>query len=248
MRTPFVGPVRRRRQLRAPLDEMLYGPSPVYDTTIDQLCIRARALAPRADSLSILVTGTTMPAGTSTVAALVARNLAEQGADVLLVDADTNAPDLSRDLESVDPIDQLFVRGGRDRDQRRRSGSTRIAPNGHGGSLRVVGFPGVGDRAPQIVNVTDVISAARGMAHIVVVDGGPLMGSASTVLLSRECDVVVLAVPVARQRVENLRVVTSQLAQGSGHLLPVCTPSLRKTRAARPSRPATHAAETFENV
>jgi hypothetical protein len=99
-----------------------------------------------------------------------------------------------------------------------------------GDVIIVAGFPSVEERPAHLVGASALVHGALLRADTVVIDGGPLMGSASTVQLSRECDVVVLAVPVARQRVDELDVVRDQLDRAGRVVLPIATPAVRRRR------------------
>jgi Mrp family chromosome partitioning ATPase len=252
MRTPFVGALPFRRRYTSALDEVLFGPESSRDRTIRQLCVRAQAIAAHGDSLAVLVTGTTTTVGTSTVAAMMARSLAHEGHHVLVVDADVNTPDLSNEVSSrSEPIEKLAddaVPGDNRRGTRTRRRESAIEVGAASGTIQVAGFREGSDRIPQLGDIGDLLAGARRRARIVVIDGGPLMDAASTVQLSRLVDAVVLAVPVARQRVEPLRVVSSQLAQSDARLLPVRTPSLRRARRAASSASAATSDRALENA
>jgi hypothetical protein len=73
-------------------------------------------------------------------------------------------------------------------------------------------------------DIRQVIAEASHHAGLVIFDAGALFGSASTVHLSQIADVVVLAVPLRRQRVRGLTLVAQQLQSRRGQLLPVATP------------------------
>jgi Mrp family chromosome partitioning ATPase len=252
MRTPFVGSLPFRRRYTATLDEVLFGPESFRDRTIRQLSVRAQAATANGESLAILVTGTATAVGTSTVAALMARSLAEEGHHVLIVDADVNTPDLSDEVRSrSEPIEKLVADvgpGDTRRGTRTRRRESAIEVGAASGTIQVAAFREGTDRIPQLGNVADLLAGARRRARVVVIDGGPLMDSASTVMLSRSVDAVVLAVPVARQRVEPLRVVSGQLGQSEARLLPVRTPSLRRARLGARSAPVATSDRALENV
>jgi hypothetical protein len=59
---------------------------------------------------------------------------------------------------------------------------------------------------------------------LVIFDAGALFGTASSIHLSQIADVVVLAIPLRRQRVRGLTLVAQQLQSRRGQLLPVATP------------------------
>jgi Mrp family chromosome partitioning ATPase/capsular polysaccharide biosynthesis protein len=230
---PFVGSIARRRSLAAPLDEIVFGPA-LNVAAIRQLSVRAQSYVYEGAPLSVLVTGSRHVSGTSTVAALVAQHFAYQGNGVMIVDADVTTPDLSGQVgtEDVIPVDELIGAGTPARAKRSSASFRRQS----GDEIAVAGFHLVGDRRPQLSSVSALVAGAVARAEVVVVDGGPLMGSASTVQLSRECDVVIVAVPVSRQKAHDLRLVRDQLAESGRPVLSVSTPSLRK-RKAGPARP-----------
>jgi uncharacterized protein involved in exopolysaccharide biosynthesis/Mrp family chromosome partitioning ATPase len=223
---PFVGGLARRRSLAAPLDQIVFGPA-LNEDAVRQLCVRAHAHVYEGAPLRVLVTGARHVSGTSTVAALVAQHFAYQGHGVLIVDADVNTPDLSREVGALDmtPVDQLMASA------KRSSGARRHRGDG----IAVAGFPHAGEGRPHLASVSALVAGATARADVVVIDGGPLMSAASTVQLTRECDVVILTVPVPRQVAHDLRVVHDQLADSGRPTLAVATPSLRKRRTSSPA-------------
>ncbi|WP_420450775.1 hypothetical protein [Ilumatobacter sp.] len=235
--TAFVGEIARHNDLNAPLSEVIQRNHEISSPVIDQLCIRAEAHAPAGSSFVVLVTGTERTAGTSTIAAMMAANFANSGRVVTLIDGNTGNPALSRPLTaSLGSL--VALDGPGDEHDSGRTRASRWFDQTPIDNLRVIGSVNAAERGVQVANVLDVADAARDGADVVVFDGGPLMGAASTVQLSRTADAVVLAVPVHRQRSEPLRTVARQLRLSSGTVLPVVTPKLRSRRSGDTEEPS----------
>ena len=76
--------------------------------------------------------------------------------------------------------------------------------------------------------IRQIIGEASHHANLLIFDAGALFGSASTIHLAQIADVVVLAIPLHRQRVRDLTLAAQQLQSRRGQLLPVATPMKRR--------------------
>ncbi len=188
---------------------LLEPPSPQIAEFLDALGVRVEAVGHGTGTVTAVVCGVRSNAGTTTLATSLALQLASPEVSVLLVDADRHhrevtsllaGPEGRADVEVVDTTvtNLQFVT---------LAGLTTLAS-----ALS-------GDRRP---NAELQLSVASTYADVVIVDGGALMGSASTVQLTRACDVVLLSVP-RRQSIRGLETVSHEL-RSRDHLLPVWVP------------------------
>ena len=188
---------------------VLQPPTPQVEQFLDALGVRVEAVGQGTGTVSAVVCGVRSNAGTTTLATSLALQLASPEVSVLLVDADRHHPEVTEllsggegrsDVEVVDTTvtNLQFVT---------LAGLTTLAS-----SLS-------GDRRP---NAELQLSVASTYADVVIIDGGALMGSASTVQLTRACDAVVVAIP-RRQSIRGLETIAHEL-RSRDHLLPVWVP------------------------
>lgn len=205
---PVAGTMPPRPELARGRRALLEQVDPAAARFLDSLGVRVEAASEHATT-TVLVTGVTVGSGCTTVAASLARQLALTGAHVLLVDADPRRSELNELLSTAETL---------------RHGAIETPLD----TLRVCDLAGLGQvvdtrttpstRRRDLGEVMEAIH--RGVeVDVVVFDGGPLMDAASTVTLSRLCDVVVLAMPSAVQ-VRALQTVASELSERD-HLLPI---------------------------
>ena len=230
---------------------------------IDQLCVRSEASAQgETDALAIAVVGSQRGAGVTTVALAMAGRLARNGARTVVIDGDLADPTISRSFDALGDagIPGLLARLAAARNEPPPPGTPRppspesfpprvFTPT----SLPDVRVLGVGAptkaRSLHRTNADTVIgAAARGGVDVVVIDGGPLLDSASTVRLCQVVDVVVLVVPSKRQLTEPLGVITRLLGYRSGDLLPVVTKIKPKVDAQTKAVAAHEPSETDEII
>lgn len=205
---------------------------------IDQLCVRAEASAQgETDALTIAVVGTRRGVGATTVTLGLAGRFARNGARTVVIDADLADPTISRSFNAMDDagIPGLLARLAAARKEPLPPGAPAPVPPESlpsrvftPTSLPDVRVLGVGAptkaRSLHRTNVDVVIDASsRGGVDVVVIDGGPLLDSASTVRLCQVVDVVVLVVPVQQQLIEPLGVIKRLLGYRSGDLLLLAT-------------------------
>gem|GEM_PF-1929055 len=226
LRRPIVGTCPRSGAVRRHRGQLLASlPQPLVPFA-DGMCVRAEAAGRLGEPLRVLVTGTQRGAGATTVAAAMANRFAVGGAEVLLLDANARHPELSR----------LFARGGagladlRDADADappRRGAAAVTAAVGVRimQGLTLAGLVRADDvRALRRQHLQQLLVAAARRADVVVIDGGSIQHSASTSQLMRLVDVVVVTVPVARQRADELAGLARQLSGIDAEVLPVEVP------------------------
>ncbi|MGF1597367.1 MAG: hypothetical protein ACFCVK_10645 [Acidimicrobiales bacterium] len=195
---------------------------------VDQLCVRAEAMARIGEPLIVLVTGTMRTAGSTTLALAMAERFAAGGASVVLVDADVRDPRVTALFNATADggVPSVITNDGALVDQRGRSAFTRTMDP----AVSVLGLgPNRGSAALRRDTVPAVLDAARRKAEIVVVDGGPVLDLASTIQFAALADAVVLAVPLSRQKADALSDMGRQLESVSDKLLPVVTAPSRRT-------------------
>lgn len=201
---------------RAPINALTALPSAVV-SSIDQICVRAEGGATIGESLTLLVTGTERGAGSTTLAVAMAGRYASQGARVLLIDADMRGRDISKSFSTpADGGTDALLKEGFSADLSRLLTETAVS------GVKVLG---VGDRTTQLrrSEVPTLIAAARQEADVILIDGGPVFDSASTLQMAQLVDSVVLAVPGRFQRIDTLEVIGRTLGGPRVMLLPVLT-------------------------
>lgn len=194
---------------------------------VDQLCVRAEAKARINEPLTVAVVGSQRNAGTTTLALAMAERFASGGSSVVLIDADVRDPRITAIFNATQDggVPAVVLNDGALIDQRGRSVFTRTMDP----EVSVLGLGSSrGAASLRRDTVASVLEAARRKAQIVVVDGGPALDLASTLQLTAMADAVVLAVPLARQKSDNLSDLSRQLDNVRPKLLPVVTAPNRK--------------------
>ena len=225
----FLGSLGRSKRLADGPDSVMSDVARNPPAVISAVCVAAEADAALGRPFTVLVTGPKPASGVSTMALAIATRFASLGSRVLLVDADTRNPFLSRALVSAESNSDHL--GGSSHPS---SKSPRIDFSDTVRTLRPdLLFVGVdGDPASGLLELLNSGESGAGLGldvRVVVIDGGPLMAAASTLRLSRSVDSVVLAVPVAKQSVHELEMMAEQLASSQA-VFPVATPRLRRRR------------------
>lgn len=216
---PVVGAMPLRPEIDSDPASLLAVPDQRAATFLSMLAVRVEAAAGADDALSVLVASTGAGSGASTLAASLARQIAASGPRVLLVDADRRHPELGL----------LATRGSR------RGGRdfATLAPNLQVCTLGDL-IPGRSEHdTTRMFDATAVLSKATAEADVVIFDGGALMDSASTVQLSRACNLTVLAL-AAHLPVKQLVIAADELAER--RVLPVWMPEppTRRRRSGKP--------------
>jgi capsular polysaccharide biosynthesis protein len=219
---------RREALLETPLSSAA---APV----IRELCVRAEARGAAGSSLKVVVAGADRDAGTTTLAVEIAKRFSIDG-QVLLVDASTASPELSRVIApGIDGVARFLRTIRAPRTARSSSAKAKVAvADAPLDGLRVTGLgDGVEQVRIQRGEAAPLVQALEGVADVIVFDVGRLMSAASSLQLAEFADVVLLAVPMRHQRSESLSVVAAQLKQVPGTVLPVITPAHRSRAAWR---------------
>ena len=71
----------------------------------------------------------------------------------------------------------------------------------------------------------EAIPLPDGKADVIIVDGGPFLGAASTVQFAHIADAVVLTIPSGRQQKQALALIGRELREQQDNVLAVTTPS-----------------------
>jgi capsular polysaccharide biosynthesis protein len=204
---------------------------------VHELCVRAEASGSE-HGLTVAVVGADDASGVTTIAAAMAGRFAYDGARVVLGDLDASHPELSALAgEHADGLSRLVradSSGPTASPERSDQGGPYGPANGAGATLDVVptpidgmAFAGFGADPARIPRhrVEALLDAMSRVARIVVLDAGTMMDAASSIRLTELVDVVVLAVPLRRQRSSALAVVAQQLRSTEATVLPVLTPA-----------------------
>jgi capsular polysaccharide biosynthesis protein/Mrp family chromosome partitioning ATPase len=193
------------------------------DESIDQLCVRAESKGSPGRTLTIAVVGTMRPSGVTTLAVALASRFNELGSSVVLVDADLANSAITRTfapsalgIPALLANDNIDTRTGKNRPQQ--------DPYVSYGTVHVLGLGARNGRAslPR-AQVAEVIEGASREAQIVVIDAGEALDSSSALEICRLVDVVIVAVPVKKQRRQILEEIGGELSGRARSILPVIT-------------------------
>jgi len=213
---PVVAKVKRSGALkRDPLVAFNRLPQDLI-SSIDQIAVQAEALAEIDRPLTIAVVGSQRGSGTTTTAVALAARFAAAEYSVLVVDADRRDPWISEVFASSDHGGLPALIG------HSPVGVDKIFSRTSEPDVRVLGLGGNG-AALRRESVPLLVERTREAANVIIFDGGPLLDAASTVELTNVVDAVVLAVPLSAARVDDLTIVTRQLNNVAGRVLPVLT-------------------------
>lgn len=213
---PVVSKIKRSGALkRDPLVAFNRLPQDLI-SSIDQIAVQAEALAEIDRPLTIAVVGSQRGSGTTTTAVALAARFAAAEYSVLIVDADRRDPWISEVFASSDHGGLPALIG------QSPVGVDKIFSRTSEPDVRVLGLGGNG-AALRRETVPMLVERTREAANVIIFDGGPLLDAASTVELTNVVDAVVLAVPLAAARVDDLSIVTRQLTNVAGRVLPVLT-------------------------
>ncbi|MBX3314105.1 MAG: hypothetical protein KF906_07275 [Actinobacteria bacterium] len=184
---PVVGRLPYQKDLASgPMDVLsrrLPAPAGAF---VKRICVRSAATGRDDDEamLMVLVTGTQSRAGTTTLAAAMARQFAESGSKAMFVDADPRqrvATGKGGGTEKVSLTDTMGL----------LDGQLGVM------SIHELGRTGLGRIRHVIDDLWDELSKRE--AEVAVIDGGALLESSLAVALARRCDVVVMTVPETQE-------------------------------------------------
>ncbi len=221
LEVPVVGSVPSYRissDRRAVIEYLPAGATPF----IDHLRVRTDALDRRHHALIVLVTGTDVSVGTTSLAGALANRFALNGAEVIVVDADPLHPELSQ-LFELQPAGLPAYSGG----PPRAAGVASLLRPTRVPSLNVVAATDMmeGGSVLRREAVPKLLARLDPLADVIIVDGGHFLGAASTVQFAHIADAVVLAIPTGRQQKQALALIGRELREQQTNVLAVCTPS-----------------------
>lgn len=182
---PVVGRLPYQKDLTAsPMDVLARRLPAPAGAFVKRMCVRSAATGRDDETmLKVLVSGTQSRAGTTTLAAAMARQFAESGSKTMFVDAD--------------PRQRIAT--GKSAGEKVSFTDTMGLLDGQLGvmSIHELGRTGLG----RIRHVIDDLwkEVANRDAEVAVIDGGALLESSLAVALARRCDVVVLTVPETQE-------------------------------------------------
>ncbi len=189
---------------------------------IDHLRVRTDALDRQHHALVVVVTGADVSVGTTSLAGALANRFALNGAEVIVVDADPLHPELSQ-LFELQPAGLPAYSGG---PPRAPGMSTLLRPT-RVPTLQVVAAADMMESGGVLrrEDVPKLLARLDPLADVIIVDGGPFLGAASTVQFAHIADAVVLAIPTGRQQKQALALIGRELREQQPNVLAVTTPS-----------------------
>ena len=215
---PVVGTLSRSRSLRSnPLLASQQGRGRVTQT-LGQLAVRSEALGSVSRPLVVVSIGPRPGAGATTTALAMAGRFAQQGAVVTLLDADDRDRSLSRRHGSVASggLAELVACVEQEADC---EADRILAPT----ELSGVNVITQGDEVAALrrANAQSVIRTAALFGDVLIIDGGPLLGSAAVIEACHHADAIVLSIPLQKQLRGQLEDIVSQLGPDRSKLLTV---------------------------
>lgn len=190
---------------------------------VDHLRVRLDALDRRRHALVVVVTGTDVDVGTTAVAGALANRFAMNGSDVIVLDADALHPELTELFQPDEASRRLTGHAAPITDARDVLRETQVS-----GLWVVAGTDlaeGAALRREDSVRALDLLDD---LADVIIVDGGPFLGAASTVQFAHHADAAVLVIPRHRQLKQGLELVAGQLHEQQHNVLAVSTPTFRR--------------------
>ncbi|MFV2038901.1 MAG: hypothetical protein ACC660_01520 [Acidimicrobiales bacterium] len=215
---PVVGTLTRSRTLRG--NPLLAAQQARGRTvqTLGQLAVRSEALGSVSRPLVVVTIGPRQGAGATTTALAMAGRFAQQGAMVTVLDADDRDRTLSlrHGGEVEGGLNELVTCVEKEKDCKadrvlsptELSGVNVIAQRDELSTLR---------RA----NAQAVIATAALFGDVLIVDGGPLLGSATVIEACHHADAIVMTIPLQKQLRTQLQDVIQQLGSDRSKLLTV---------------------------
>lgn len=213
-----VGTLARSRVMRSnPLlaSQQTRGRTP---QTLGQLAVRSEALGTVTRPLVIACIGPRVGAGATSTALAMAGRFAQQGSLVTVLDADDRDRSLSRKhaLPDLGGLAELVscIEQGNDVNTDGVLSPTEL------GGVNVIG-QGEEISVLRRANIQSVIQTAAQFGDVLIIDGGPLLGSAAVIEACRHADAIVLTVPLQQQRRSQLADVVTQIGTDRTKLLTV---------------------------
>ncbi len=189
-----------------------------------ELCVQAESLGAGANPTVIAVAGSQPEAGTADLASAMANWYASLGLDTVLLSSDGDrAEPRSLRQAGILPLDDEWRVG----DDLESLQAERVANHLVHCSLSSLGAA----TSMRLGSLASTLERAGALGGIVVVDGGPLLGSSATLQLVQDAHSVVLVVPIRRQDAESLTTVGRMLDQVTHKLLPVAVQGRQQQRS-----------------
>ena len=189
---------------------------------VDHLRVRLDALDRRRHALVVVVTGTDVEVGTTAVAGALANRFAMNGSEVVVLDADALHPELTELFEMETPASRSIGEAAPVTDPRSLLRATQVS-----GLWVVAGTDLAEGAALRREDSARVLELLDDLADVIIVDGGPFLGAASTVQFAHHADAAVLVIPRHRQLKQGLELVAGQLHEQQHNVLAVSTPTFR---------------------
>ncbi len=215
---PVVGTLTRSRTLRNnPLLASQQGRGRVPQT-LAQLAVRSEALGSVSRPLVIACIAPRPGAGATTTSLALAGRFAQQGSLVIVLDADDRDRSLSRRHPSpgIGGLAELVDCVEREADCE----ADRVLTPTELGGVNVIA-QGEEHSVLRRANANAVVRTAALFGDVLIIDGGPLLGSAAVIEICRHADAIVLAVPLQKQHRGQVADVVQQLGADRSKLLTV---------------------------
>ena len=180
--------------------------------------MRAEALGSVDRPLVIAVIGPRLGAGATTTSLAMAGRFAQQGSLVTLLDADDRDRTLSQLHPPLDNAGLSELVECIENEQDVEADSV-LTPTELGG----VNVIAQGEEMSVLrrANARAVVQTAAQFGDVLIVDGGPLLGSAAVIEAVRHADAIVLTIPLNKQLRSQLSDVVTQLGTDRAKLLTV---------------------------
>ncbi len=213
-----VGTLTRSRVMRTnPLlaSQQARGRTPA---TLAQLAVQAEALGSVSRPLVVVCIGPRLGAGATSTALAVAGRFAQQGSLVTVLDAVDRDRSLSR-LHGSDVIGGLAELVDCVDNDETCDADDVLCPT----ELAGVNVIAQGEELSALrrANVEAIVDTAAQFGDVLIIDGGPLLGSAAVIEACRHADAIIVAVPLQRQLRSQLNDVVQQLGADRSKILTV---------------------------
>jgi capsular polysaccharide biosynthesis protein len=205
-----------------------------YASAVTEIAVRVEGVLAGSRTGVVTVVGLAHGCGVTSLSLALGRALTRPGSETIVVDADERLEQMSTDLGMATRHELGGLAGI-------PAGPTRADAFRHLLTPLREGLFVLGGVAPFLNRATigPVMALAREHANAVVLDGGVLFGSPTSIHMSRAADVIVLIIPVGGIRSKRLAGAIHQL--DGIPVIPVMS-RVRRASAPRHERPALHAA------
>jgi capsular exopolysaccharide synthesis family protein len=164
---------------------------------------------------SLLVTSASASEGKTTTAMELARNIAQLGQRVLLVDADLRNPSVHRmaGLSNGKGLSNLLAGGAQAND---------VIQAGSEPTLRVITSGPLPPNPPELLagpRLAELLQQLQAEFDVIVLDGPPVLGLADAPLLSHQAEATILVATAERTRKDALQGAQQRLHGARGHVI-----------------------------